>query len=73
MTAHRAKGEEFDTVVLLDTVDGVWPHHKTKDQRKMEAERRLFHVAFTRARQKVIMLTSEAAGPISPFVKELDL
>ena len=42
MTAHRAKGEEFDTVIPLDPVGGVWPHHKTKDPRKMEAERRLF-------------------------------
>ncbi len=73
MTAHRAKGKEFDTVVLLDTVDGVWPHSKSDDQRLMEAERRLFYVAFTRARRKVIMLTSRDAGPISPFVDELEL
>lgn len=73
MTAHRAKGKEFDTVILLDTVDGVWPHSKPDDQRKMEAERRLFYVAFTRACKKVIMLTGKNAGPISPFVQELGL
>ena len=73
MTAHRAKGKEFDTVILLDTVDGVWPHSKPDDQRKMEAERRLFYVAFTRARKKVIMLTGKNSGPTSPFVQELGL
>ena len=73
MTAHRAKGKEFDTVILLDTVDGVWPHSKSDDQRKLEAERRLFYVAFTRARKKVIMFTDKNAGPISPFVQELGL
>ena len=73
MTAHRAKGKEFDTVILLDTVDGVWPHSKPDDQREMEAERRLFYVAFTRARKKVIMLTGKDAGPMSPFIQELGL
>ena len=72
MTAHRAKGKEFDTVILLDTVDGVWPHSKD-DQRELEAERRLFYVAFTRARKKVIMLIDNSAGPISPFVQELEI
>lgn len=71
MTATRAKGKEFDTVVILDTVDGVWPHNKATEQRELEAERRLFYVAFTRARKKVIMLTDKDAGPISRFVAEL--
>ena len=73
MTATRAKGKEFDTVVILDAVEGVWPHNKATEQRETEAERRLFYVAFTRARKKVIMLTGKDAGPISRFVAELEL
>ena len=73
MTATRAKGKEFDTVVLLDTVEGVWPHGKATKQRELEAERRLFYVAFTRARKKVIMLIGKDAGPLSSFVTELGL
>ena len=72
MTAHRSKGKEFDTVVLLDTVQDVWPPRKTVTEQQWEAERRLFYVAFTRARQRVIMLASDDA-PISPFVTELGL
>ena len=72
MTAPRSKGKEFDTVVILDAVEGIWPHHRVTSQRDMEAERRLFYVAFTRARKRVVFLTEEDA-PISPFVKELGL
>ena len=72
MTAHRAKGKEFDTVVLLDTVVGIWPDSRADDERKLEAERRLFYVVFTRAQKRVIMLT-ETRAPISPFVGELGL
>ena len=73
MTATRAKGKEFDTVILLDTVQGIWPYQRTKDLREMEAERRLFYVAFTRAKRRVVMITSREAGFISPFVEELGL
>lgn len=73
MTATRSKGKEFDTVVLLDTVESVWPYHRSiGDQRQMEAERRLFYVAFTRARRKVFMLTTEEAR-LSPFIEEMGL
>ena len=73
MTATRAKGKEFDTVILLDTVEGIWPHQRAKNQRQIEAERRLFYVAFTRARRKVVLLTSRETGFISRFVEELGL
>lgn len=73
MTATRAKGKEFDTVILLDTVQGLWPHWSAIDERGWEAERRLFYVAFTRAKERVIMLTSTEAGIISPFIEELGL
>ena len=72
MTAHRAKGKEFDTVVLLDVNDGIWPKKNAETEPEIEAERRVFYVAFTRARKRVVMLT-DANQPISPYVKELGL
>ena len=72
LTAFRAKGKEFDTVILLDTVNGIWPDYRADDERRLEAERRLFYVAFTRAQRRVIMLT-ETGAPISPFIGELEL
>ena len=73
MTATRAKGKEFETVILLDTVDNVWPHHLSKPRaEEVEAERRLFYVAFTRARERVILLLRDHDQP-SPFVAQLGL
>lgn len=72
MTATRAKGKEFDTVVVLDCVDGLWPHKHAKTAAEREAERRLFYVAFTRARKRLVLLAGEDA-PLSPFIAELEL
>lgn len=72
MTATRAKGKEFDTVIMLDTGEGIWPHKRATTKLKVEAERRLFYVAFTRARKRIVMLMTEDA-PISRFVCELGL
>lgn len=72
MTATRSKGKEFDTVILLDTVETLWPHKRAKSEAEIEAERRLFYVAFTRARRRAILLTAEGAPP-SRFLDELGL
>ena len=72
MTAWRAKGKEFDTVIMLDTVEGMWPDYRAASEREIEAERRLFYVAFTRAQRRVIMVKGAVAA-ISPFVDELEL
>jgi ATP-dependent DNA helicase RecQ len=46
LTGHRAKGLEFDHVVLLD---GGWEHKSRGED--AEAPRRLFYVSMTRARK----------------------
>ena len=71
MTAHRSKGKEFETVIILDVDDRVWSTSAT-ETREVEAERRLFYVAFTRARKRVILMRHAGAAP-SPFVAELGL
>ena len=72
MTATRAKGKEFDTVIVLDVNEGMWPHKRAETARDLEAERRLFYVAFTRAQRHVILLTAQGAPP-SRFIRELEL
>ncbi|SPH22716.1 ATP-dependent DNA helicase Rep [Ascidiaceihabitans donghaensis] len=53
ITAHRAKGLEFDHVVILNS---GWDHvSKNEDP---AAPRRLFYVAMTRARHSLTVLTS---------------
>lgn len=70
MTAVRAKGKEFSTVVVLDVVDGVWPHKNALSDRQIEAERRLFYVAVTRAKERLVLVTSSGSPAVSPFVRE---
>lgn len=54
LTAHRAKGSEFDDVVILD---GGWERpSRNEDQ---DAPRRLFYVAMTRARRNLIVMSND--------------
>ena len=73
MTATRSKGKEFETVVILSALDQIWPHYKTESVAELEAERRLFYVAFTRAKEQVVMLVGPDQAPLSPFIRELEL
>ncbi|MDP2520120.1 RecQ family ATP-dependent DNA helicase [Shimia thalassica] len=54
LTAHRAKGLEFDHVVILN---GGWDRASGKEDR--DAPRRLFYVAMTRAQQSLTVLTCQ--------------
>ena len=72
MTALRAKGKEFDTVILLDVLEGIWPSRNARTPLQREAERRIFYVAFTRARKNVVMLVSpRGKAAVSPYISEL--
>lgn len=55
---HGAKGREFDVVILPDLADGKAPYIRLdKDCLDIEEERRLFYVAMTRAKQRLILLS----------------
>jgi superfamily I DNA/RNA helicase len=77
MTAIRAKGKEFSTVVLLDVVDGVWPSKMAKSHVKKEAERRVFYVAVTRAKERMVMFVNRLfrgkPAVASQYIEELGL
>jgi DNA helicase-2/ATP-dependent DNA helicase PcrA len=66
-TIHKIKGKEWPRVVVFGATQGLFPHRRAEDQ---EEERRVFHVALTRASQQVAVLYDEEAP--SPFVAELD-
>lgn len=55
MTAHRAKGLEFDDVVILN---GGWDRPSQNED--IDAPRRLFYVAMTRARRSLAVMTQGA-------------
>ena len=62
LTAHRAKGLEFDDVVILD---GGWD--KRSGGEDVDAPRRLFYVAMTRARRSLAIM-STGRNPFAPPV-----
>ena len=77
MTALRAKGREFDTVIILDVNDGVWPSKLAMTNNQLEQERRLFYVAFTRAKQHLYCIVNDSIlgekAIVSPYLSEAGL
>ena len=64
-TIHASKGLEYDTVYLMDVVDGILPETVPKNLRAAsreeleiyEEERRLFYVGATRAKSQLFLFT----------------
>jgi ATP-dependent DNA helicase RecQ len=59
LTAHRAKGLEFDDVVILD---GSWDRSSKGEDR--DAPLRLFYVAMTRAKRSLAIVSMKGRHPI---------
>jgi superfamily I DNA/RNA helicase/RecB family exonuclease len=97
LTAHRAKGLEWDLVVVADVQDGGWPDLRRRGSlleadaivgadavrepitpgQLLVEERRLFYVAVTRARRRLVVtavsgVDDESERP-SRFLEELGL
>ena len=60
MTIHAAKGLEFPIVFLCGLSEGIFPGKRANTREKLEEERRLCYVAFTRAKDRLFL--SDAAG-----------
>ena len=63
-TAHRAKGLEFDHVVILD---GGWNRRDRNED--ADAQRRLYYVAMTRARNTLTL--AQVQSERNPFLRDL--
>ena len=57
MTIHASKGLEFPVVFIAGAEEGLIPHARSVDDNggTVEEERRLFYVAITRARDKLLI------------------
>lgn len=75
MTMHGAKGLEFHTVFVIGANEKIMPYKKAETVDEIEEERRLFYVAMTRAKKRlVISYTKEKNGKkmeTSRFVGEV--
>lgn len=85
MTAHKSKGLEFEYVFVTGATDSTWGN--TRDMKKFDLpfassshiddDRRLFYVALTRAKKRVMIswgLLSKDKKPMLPsqFILEID-
>lgn len=71
-TVHSSKGLEYDTVYLLDVLDGILPAADPKepeDQKLYQEERRIFYVAMTRAKDHLFLFS--CLDRESSFIREL--
>jgi superfamily I DNA/RNA helicase len=94
LTAHRARGQEWDLVVVAGVQEGLWPSGRrlsavleaaelttdglvgrTSAREELAAERRLFHLACSRARQSLVVTatagTEGESDSASRFLAEL--
>ncbi len=76
-TIHSSKGLEYDDVILMDVINGVFPSKVVKklekatpqEIRDFEEERRIFYVGMTRAKERLTILKYDDKPSV--FVKEL--
>lgn len=74
-TMHRAKGLEWENVIILDANEDITPYYKAETDEELEEERRMFYVAATRAKTNLTIYSIEKRNKtemtVSRFVKEM--
>lgn len=63
MTLHGAKGLEFPVVLLYGARKGLIPLENGRGPSDVEEERRLFFVGMTRAKEELVLTTSQEPSP----------
>lgn len=54
-TVHKAKGLEFDNVIIFDAADGRYPNAYNKTKLQDEEDARKFYVAMSRAKRRLFV------------------
>ena len=80
-TVHKAKGLEFDSVIVFDAVEGRYPNYYSRHDAALAAEdKRKFYVALSRARRRLVVSYSLARidwhnvpqpRELTPFMKPI--
>ena len=71
MTIHASKGLEFSVVFIAGAEEGLIPHQRSVDENSgnVEEERRLFYVAITRAREKLIISSCQKRRKMQAIIE----
>ena len=75
ITVHQSKGCEFDTVILAGADGNHFPSFSSRESGTEEEEKKVFYVAITRAKKKLIMTKTAYNGRFSvapsPYVAKI--
>ena len=77
ITVHQAKGCEFSTVILAGVSERFFPSALSKGTPQEEEEKKVFYVAITRAKERLIMTRVSKdyhTGkhiPVSPYFRAI--
>jgi DNA helicase II / ATP-dependent DNA helicase PcrA len=71
MTAHRAKGGEWEHVYIIGTEE--FPHPRAKSEQQKQQERNLMYVAVTRAMERLTFVGQPFAGLSIPGYEPADM
>ena len=61
-TVHSVKGLEYNTVIVLDCVNGLFPSAETAGTQEDNEELRCFYVAITRAKEHLFLMSPKSAS-----------
>ena len=79
-TVHKAKGLEYDNVIIFDAVDGRYPSVYNHDKKKDMEDARKFYVALSRAKRRIFVAYSMTvvdrhgmvhSRQLTPFMDEI--
>ena len=62
ITVHQSKGCEFDTVILAGADDNNFPSYAARQSGNEEEEKKVFYVAITRAKEKLVLTRAMQNG-----------
>jgi len=65
---HKAKGREFEAVLIIDLHEGVLPHRYSRTQEQIDEARRVLYVGVTRAKKLLFYGTTPGRARPSPLL-----
>ena len=61
-TVHKAKGLEFDNVIVTNVIEGVYPFYKSNSDDDIKEDARKLYVAMSRAKKRLLLLSGKKIG-----------
>ena len=66
-TVHKAKGLEFESVIVFESTDGVYPFFAKSSAEDIKESARLFYVALSRAKKRLYITYCESVSGVSKY------